>query len=333
VAAIAPAPRRLGRSGLEVFPIGLGCWAIGGPFTRVSDGERSPMGWGEVDDDESIRAIHHALDRGVNFFDTANNYGAGHSERILGRALAGRRDGVVIATKFASVFDESEGVHYDDRDLPMTYDAIREACEGSLRRLQTDYVDVYLLHHGEYDIDGAAAVRDILERLVDAKLIRWYGWSTDDPERARVFAEGDHCTAVEHRLNLIYDAPEMLDVCEELDLASICKSPLQSGTLTGKFTAETTFPEDDGRHGVDFSSGAGATRLEQIAALKPVLARDGHSLAQAALAWILTRSERAIPIPGFKTVAQVDESIGALDAAPLSADQMRFVEQLMERAA
>ena len=110
---------------------------------------------------------------------------------------------------------------------------------------------------------------------------------------------------MEHRLNLIYDAPEMLEVCDEFDLASICKSPLQSGTLTGKFNADTTFPENDGRHGVDFSSGAGATRLEQIAALRPALERDGHSLAQSALAWILTRSERTIPIPGFKTVAQV----------------------------
>ncbi len=133
---------------------------------------------------------------------------------------------------------------------------------------------------------------------------------------------------MEHRLNLIYDAPEMLEVCNEFDPAGICKSPLQSGTLTGKFTAETTFPENDGRHGVDFGSGAGATRLEQIAALRPVLARDGHSLAQAALAWILTRSERTIPIPGFKTVAQVDENVGALDAAPLTADQMAFVEKL-----
>ena len=320
--------RTLGRSGIEVFPIGLGCWAIGGPFARSSDGERSPLGLGDVHDDQSLRALPHPRDRGVSFFDTANNYGAGHSERILGRALAGRRDGVVIATKFASVFDEDAGVHYDDRDLPMTYEAIREACEGSLRRLQTDYVDVYLFHHGEYDVDAAAAVRDILERLVDDGLIRWYGWSTDDPERARVFAEGEHCTAVEHRLNLIYDAPEMLDVCAEFDLASICKSPLQSGTLTGKSTAETTFPENDGRHGIDFSTGLGATRLEQIAALRPVLAHDGHSLAQAALAWILTRSERAIPIPGFKTVAQVDENFGALEAAPLNADQMAFVEKL-----
>jgi aryl-alcohol dehydrogenase-like predicted oxidoreductase len=165
--------RKLGRSGLDVFPIGLGCWTIGGPFVRSSNSEQSPMGWGEVDDEESVRAIHHALDRGVNFFDTANNYGAGHSERILGRALAGRRNEVVIATKFASVFDEDEGVHYDDRDLPLTYDAIHEACEGSLRRLQTDYIDVYLLHHGGYDVDGAAEVRDILERLVQESLIRW----------------------------------------------------------------------------------------------------------------------------------------------------------------
>src|SRR5215208_1261979 len=274
--------RKLGRSGIEVFPIGLGCWAIGGPFSRSSNGDRAPMGWGD-DDDESIRAIQHAVDRGVTFFDTANNYGAGHSERILGRALAGRRNEVVIATKFASVFNEEEGIHYDDRDLPMTPEAIREACEGSLRRLQTDYIDLYLLHHGEYDIDAAPGVVDILEGLVDEGLIRWYGWSTDDPARARVFAAGEHCTAVEHRLNLIYDAPAMLEVCEELDLASICKSPLQSGTLTGKFTAETTFPEDDGRHGIDFGSGLGASRLEQIAELRPVLAREGRSLTQAAL--------------------------------------------------
>jgi aryl-alcohol dehydrogenase-like predicted oxidoreductase len=326
------ARRKLGRSGIEVFPIGLGCWAIGGPFWRVSNGDRAPMGWGEVDDDESVRAIQHALDRGANFFDTANNYGAGHSERILGRAIADRRGEVVITTKFASVFDEEEGIHYDDRDLPMTPEAIREACEGSLRRLQTDYIDVYLLHDGEYDIDAAPAVVDILEGLVDEGLIRWYGWSTDDPERARVFAAGEHCTAIEHRLNLMYDAPAMLEVCEEFDLASICKAPLNSGTLTGKFTAETTFPESDGRHGVDFTSGAAATRLEQIAALRPVLASDGHSLAQAALAWILTRSERAIPIPGFKTVTQVEENLAALEAAPLTGDQMEFVETLMERA-
>jgi len=324
--------RKLGRSGIEVFPIGLGCWAIGGPFWRTSNGVRSPMGWGDVDDDESIRAVQHAIDRGVNFFDTANNYGAGHSERVLGRALAGRREQVVIATKFASVFDEDEGIHYDDRDLPMTREAIREACQDSLRQLQTDYIDLYLFHDGEYDGDAAGEVREILEGLVDEGLIRWYGWSTDDPERARVFAAGAHCTAVEHRLNVMFDAPDILQVCEEFDLASICKSPLNGGILTGKFTGESTFPENDGRHGIDFTSGVGATRLAQIAELRPLLARDSRSLTQAALAWILTRSERSIPIPGFKTVAQVDENLGALSAGLLTPHQMGVVEDVMERA-
>src|SRR6266542_5749749 len=129
--SLAMIMRTLGRSGIEVGAVGLGCWAIGGPFTRT-DGERSePMGWGAVDDAESIRAIHRALDLGVTFFDTANNYGAGHSERILGRALGRRRGDVVIATKFGSIFDEATRTHFDHEELPMTPEAIREACEAS----------------------------------------------------------------------------------------------------------------------------------------------------------------------------------------------------------
>jgi aryl-alcohol dehydrogenase-like predicted oxidoreductase len=289
------------------------------------------MGWGDIDDSESIRAIHRALDLGVNFFDTANNYGAGHSERILGRAVAGR-DGVVIATKFASVFDEAERIHYDDRELPMTLDSIRSACVGSLRRLQTDYIDLYLFHHGEYDAAAALDVRDILEQLVGEGLIRWYGWSTDDPERARVFAAGEHCTAIEFRLNLMVDAPEMLQLCDEFDLAGICKSPLNSGVLTGKFTPDTTFPDNDGRREFDFRSGRGALRLRQIEELRPLLATDGRSLTQAALAWILARSDRTLPIPGFKTVAQVEENADPHATTPLSAQEFAAVEAMMERA-
>src|SRR5262245_30890654 len=114
--------RSLGRSGIEVSAVGLGCWAIGGPFYR--DG--GPVGWGEVDDDESIRAIHRALDLGATFFDTSNVYGAGHSERVLGRALAGRRDDVAIATKFGNVFDETT-LHITGADASPA--GIRHACE------------------------------------------------------------------------------------------------------------------------------------------------------------------------------------------------------------
>ncbi len=165
--------RQLGRSGIQVSAMGLGCWAIGGPFWR--DGQSH--GWGQVDDDESIRAIHRALDLGVTFFDTADVYGCGHSERLLRRALAGRRDQVVIATKFGRVFDEQTR-HILADDASPAY--IRQACEASLRRLNTDYIDLYQLHLGDYDLAQAGIVRDTLEELVAAGKIRYYGWSTDD---------------------------------------------------------------------------------------------------------------------------------------------------------
>ena len=132
--------RQLGRSGIQVSALGLGCWAIGGPFTNV-DGV--PVGWGDVDDNESIRAIHRALDLGLNFFDTADVYGAGHSEETLGKALAGRRDEVVIATKFGNVFNsETRRMAGEDGSPEYT----RKALEASLRRLNTDYVDLYQFH-------------------------------------------------------------------------------------------------------------------------------------------------------------------------------------------
>ena len=321
--------RPLGRSGIEVGAVGLGCWAIGGPFWSQDGDERRPMGWGDVDDAESVRAIHRALELGANFLDTANNYGAGRSERVLGRALRGRRGEVVIATKFGSVFDEAEQTFYRDRALAMTLDAIRAECEGSLRRLATDHIDLYFLHDGGYDVDAAPALREVLEELVAEGKIRWYGWSTDDPARARVFAEGPHCTAVEHQLNLIHDAPEMLELCETFDLASVVKSPLRSGFLSGKFSAATTFPENDGRHGIDLASGPGAERLAQVDALRPILTRDGRSHVQGALGWILTRSERTIPIPGFKSVAQVEENVGAAALPLLTGEQMSEVEGMI----
>ena len=151
--------RDLGRSGIEVSAVGMGCWAIGGPFW---DGE-TPLGWGEVDDQESIRAVHAALDRGVDFFDTANVYGAGHSERVLGQAVAGRRPQVVIATKFSSVFDETTRQVTGSDATP---GGIRAACEDSLRRLNTDYIDLYQFHDNGYPAEKAAPVRETLEQLV-----------------------------------------------------------------------------------------------------------------------------------------------------------------------
>ena len=171
--------RPLGRSGIQVSAMGLGCWAIGGPFWF---GE-TPSGWGEVDDDESIRAIHAGLDLGINFFDTSDVYGTGHSERVLAHAFEGRRDKVVIATKFGNTFDEATRQGTGSDASP---EYIRSACEASLRRLNTDYIDLYQFHLNGYPPEKAAPVRDTLEELVAAGKIRAYGWSTDFPDSARV---------------------------------------------------------------------------------------------------------------------------------------------------
>ncbi|NOZ27675.1 MAG: aldo/keto reductase [Chloroflexi bacterium] len=316
--------RVLGRSGVEVSAMGLGCWAIGGPFYR--DGK--PVGWGQVDDDESIRAIHRALDLGVTFFDTADVYGCGHSERILGQALAGRRDQVVIATKFGNVFDEATRQIIGTDASP---EYIRRACEASLRRLNTDYIDLYQLHIGNYDLERAPAVRDALEELVAEGKIRSYGWSTDDPDRARVFAQGPHCVAIQQRLNILEGNEETLAVCEEYNLASVNRGPLGMGLLTGKFTPDSELPEDDVRRtqGWDFREGRTAERLKMLEKLRGILTRDGRTLAQAALGWLWARSEKTIPIPGFKTVQQVEENVGAMRFGPLSDEQMREIEELL----
>ncbi len=323
--------RTLGKSGIEVSAMGMGCWAIGGPWTYApGEVDPYPAGWGKIDDKESTRAIHTGLDLGINFFDTAANYGAGHSEKILGKALVGKRDQVVIATKFGYLVDEKKRLIVNDQDA--TLGNIRQDCENSLRRLGTDYIDLYQLHVGDYDPEKAPAVMEVLEDLVTEGKIRWYGWSTDDPGRARVFGPGEHCATIQHILNVLIDLPLMLEVCDEFNLGSINKSPLFMGILTGKFNTDSTFPEDDIRQTWNLKEdGRGGKRLKQVDAVREILTSDGRTLTQGALAWIWARHERPIPIPGFKTVEQVEENARAMEFGPLSEEQMLEIEDLLER--
>ncbi len=316
--------RLLGRSGLQVSALGLGCWAIGGPFWK---GE-TPVGWGKVDDQESIRAIRRALELGVTFFDTADIYGCGHSERVLGQALAGRRDEVVIATKFGQTFDETtkQGTGYE-----VTPEHIRRACDASLKRLNIDTIDLYQLHVKDVDLAQARVVRDMLEDLVAAGKIRWYGWSTDDAASAREFAAGEHCAAIQQRLNVLEGDLETLAVCEQFDLASINRSPLAMGLLTGKFNKDTRFPEDDVRSRRYDLSGAQAHVLRRFADIQNILISDGRTNAQAALGWLWARSSKTIPIPGFKNVEQVEEDAGALHWGPLSHELMKKIDAVLSK--
>jgi aryl-alcohol dehydrogenase-like predicted oxidoreductase len=321
--------RKLGRSGIEVSALGMGCWAIGGPFWR---GE-TPLGWGGVDDQESIRAIHRSLDLGINFFDTANVYGAGHSERVLGQALAEKRQNVVIATKFNAIFDENTRQVTGNSAAPAD---IRQACEDSLRRLNTDYLDLYQFHDGGYPVEKAGAVIETLEELVGAGKIRSYGWSTDSAERAEAFAQGKNCTAIQLQLNVLSDNPPTIAVCERYNLAAINRGPLAMGLLTGKYLADTRPASDDVRGDKSpdwmtyFKNGKPNPQwLKKMEAVRDILTCNGRTLAQGALGWLWARSEKTIPIPGFRTVTQVEENCGALQFGPLASEQLSEIETLL----
>jgi aryl-alcohol dehydrogenase-like predicted oxidoreductase len=320
--------RRIGEA--SVSALGAGCWAIGGPWEF--DGR--PAGWGAVDDDESIRAIRRALDLGITLFDTADVYGCGHSERVLGRALAGRRDEVVIATKFGLRFDEATRTG-GGTDVSAAY--VRRACEASLRRLGTDRIDLYQMHGGADDRDAALAVVEVLEALVAEGKVRAYGTADESLEIVEAFAEGPHCVSVQQQLNVFGGNDEAIAACEERGLAALARSPLAMGLLTGKYRPGGELPAaDDVRrdtpHWDYFDDDAFPTWSARVDAIRAALTGDGRTLVQGALGWIWARSPAAIPIPGFRTAAQIEENAGALAAGPLEPDAMTAVDAALGRA-
>lgn len=328
--------RQLGRSGVIVGPLGAGTWAIGGPFSSGVGCQYptgAPLGYGQVDDKTSIQALRCAAELGVTLFDTADAYGTGHGERILGEALKGVRNQVVISTKFGNTYDE------DRKELSGTNasaDYIRQACQASLRRLQTDWIDLYQLHIGDLPLKQAEVVADTLDDLCRAGLIRHYGWSTNEPGRAAAFARRPAATAVQFNMNVFEDAPETLKVCETNDFAGLIRLPLAMGFLTGKFSTISRLPADDIRSNPPdwlryFERGGSASKKwrAMLDGIKEILTSDGRSLAQGALGWIWARSDCTIPIPGIRTVAQVEENVGAVDFGPLKARQMEEIRQLL----
>ena len=322
--------RKLGRSGIEVSPMGLGCWAIGGQF--YMDGKID--GYGQVDDAESIRAIHAALDLGINFLDTSDAYGIGHSEEVIGKALEGRREQVVIATKFGYLGSEATKTLQGYNVSP---DYIERACDASLRRLKTDYIDLYQLHVWEISISEISLVHEALNRLVEKGKIRTYGWSTDLLGGAKLFAEQENCSAIQHRLNIIEDFSYLVSFCEENNLASINRSPLAMGLLSGKYDRSSFLTREDVRGAGHswaenlFKDGRPAQEAMRILdAIRDVFTGGGRTLAQGSLAWIWAKSNVTIPIPGFKTVKQVEENAKAMDFGPMSAKEMEEIQTILK---
>ncbi len=322
--------RVLGRSGIKVSPMGLGSWAIGGEFyyQGIADG------WGDVDDTESVKAIHRAFELGVNFLDTADCYGIGHSEEVIGKAIAGKRDSVVLATKFGNFGNETtKTIH----GVNITPDYIERACDASLKRLNTDYIDVYQLHEWNISVADVEIVCSTLDKLVKKGKIRTYGWSTDLLDGAKLFAERANCSTIQHCLNVFDDAPQLIELCEKNNLASINRSPLAMGFLSGKFTSESLLSKDDvrgaGHSWVSyFKDGKPVPEfLKALDSVKEILTSNGRTLVQGSLAWIWGKSSNTIPIPGFKTVKQAEENAKAMEFGPLTDAQVKEIDTLLGR--
>jgi aryl-alcohol dehydrogenase-like predicted oxidoreductase len=324
--------RSLGRSGLRVSAMGLGCWAIGGSLWYMDGDIRRPLCWGDIDDRESIRAIRCAMELGINYFDTADSYGAGHSEEILGKAVEGRRGEVVISTKFGDLFESETRtwLGHGHPDGKMTRDYVRKACDASLRRLGTDYIDLYFFHWKEYDAGLAADLVSVLEALVDENKIRYYGWSTPYMEQASVFTKGKHCTAMQYNCNIFERNPDMLALCREHNLGSIARGPLAMGILTGKYSRDSRLPGNDVRSRWNLKEGRIAQQLEMLDAIRDILTLDGRTLPQAALGWLWALDPQVVPIPGFKTVKQVEDNFNAFEHGPLTPKQMQEIERVLK---
>ncbi len=310
--------RKLGKSGIEVSPLGLGCMRLAGKGWFRPDGKEIDMG--ESDDKESIQAINKAIDLGVNLFDSADVYGAGSNEILLGKAIAGRRDEVTLVTKGGFAFDEEtrtlQGKYIDPR-------SIKSACEGSLRRLNVDSIDLYLLHSknvdADYNLEDAAIIRDGMEELVQEGKIKSYGWSTDFPHQLDVFLQGKHCVADELDFNLFMGNESTLQMAEAHGLAALIRRPLACGALSG----------NTDKLGTE-ANGGGEENRKKLEAVQDILTSNGRTLIQGALCWLWAKSPIAIPVPGFRNMEQMLGLAGALNFKPLTSEQMVEIETLKQ---
>ncbi|UJX46908.1 aldo/keto reductase [Xanthobacter sp. YC-JY1] len=288
--------RSLGRSGLSASAIGLGCMGMSEFY-------------GPSDDEQSLATLAAALDLGINFFDTADMYGVGHNERLLGRFLKGRRDRIILATKFGNV----RGPNGERLGVSGTPDYVRSACDASLERLGIDTIDLYYQHRVDPKTPIEATV-GAMKGLVEAGKVRFLGLSECSMATLRKAHAVHPITAVQIEYSLWSRDPEeeMLAACRELGVAFVAYSPLGRSFLTGAVTSPDTLAADDFRRANPrFSGDALKANLTLVEALKDFAAAKGATSAQIALAWILNKQDNVIPIPGTRRQKYLEENVAA----------------------
>jgi aryl-alcohol dehydrogenase-like predicted oxidoreductase len=306
--------RTLGKSGIAVTKIGIGLWAIGG------------TSWGSTDDRDSLNTIDAALEAGITFFDTADVYGDGHSEELLGRAMKGRRDRFVVATKIGWRGFDGER----NRTASDTVEKLVAGVEGNLRRLQTDYVDVVQSHISFRDPTMGVFLEGFQRLQRDGK-VRAYGVSTSDFEYLKDFNADGHCATLQIDYSILNRTPEadIFPYCLENGIGVIVRGPLAMGILTGKFGPDSQFEEGDFRRRWQENPEEREIYLEDLAKvekLRPLA--EGRTMAQLALQFVMAQPAVTVVIPGAKTDRQLRDNVGAALLPPLTAEEMAQIDAI-----
>ena len=310
--------RTLGKSGLVVSAMGLGCMGMSEFY-------------GDTDDQESIATVHRALEMGVNFLDTADMYGPYKNEELVGRAVRGRRDEVIIATKFGIVRDPANP---NVRGVSGKPDYVRSSCEGSLKRLGVETIDLYYQHRVDPQTPIEETVYAMAELVREGK-VRYLGLSEAGTETLRRACGVHPITALQTEYSLWSRDPEddILPTCRELGVGFVAYSPLGRGFLTGQIKRFEDLAEDDyRRHSPRFQGENFDKNLELVRRIEEIAREKGCTPAQLALAWVLARGDDIVPIPGTKRRAYLEENIAAVNVE-LTADDLRRIDEIAPQGA
>jgi aryl-alcohol dehydrogenase-like predicted oxidoreductase len=308
--------RKLGTQGLEVSALGLGCMGMSEFY-------------GTTDEGEAIATIHRALELGIDFLDTADMYGRGANEKLVGKAIGDRRDKVVLATKFGNVRNDD-----GSREVRGDADYVRQACDASLQRLGLDHVDLYYQHRVDRRVPIEETVGAIAE-LVEAGKVRYLGLSEASPETVRRAHAVHPISALQSEYSLWTRDPEdgPLPTCRELGVGFVAYSPLGRGFLTGQIRSPDDFADDDFRARLPRFQGENFQQnLDLVARVEEIAEEKGRTPGQLALAWVLSRGDDIVPIPGTKRRRYLEENAEAVDVE-LTGEDLERLEQAFPQGA